>query len=88
MTFDPRRTSRANRDRRDQSFARSVIAEATRLHNATCTCPTMANRALDPDPTCDVHGKHPLVSCRGCGKQIRWSGVYGDWCAECKPRTL
>ncbi len=31
------RGSRTNRDRRDQSFARSVIAEATRRHNATQT---------------------------------------------------
>jgi hypothetical protein len=29
------RSSSTNRDRRDQAFARSVIAEATRRHNAT-----------------------------------------------------
>jgi hypothetical protein len=28
------------------------------------------------------------VPCRGCRKMIRWTGIYGDWCADCKSRIL
>jgi hypothetical protein len=34
MTFDPLRRGRSNRDRRDQAFARSVIAIAERRQQA------------------------------------------------------
>ena len=30
----------------------------------------------------------PMVKCQGCGVLIRWTGIYGDWCATCKPRIL
>lgn len=42
----PFRSSRTNRDRRDQSFARSVIAEATRRHNEEEKIKLLATRGL------------------------------------------
>lgn len=32
--------------------------------------------------------KDTYVNCRGCGKRMLWTGIYGDWCATCMPRTL
>ncbi len=26
--------------------------------------------------------------CQGCGQPMRWTSLYGDWCAVCKPRNL
>jgi hypothetical protein len=31
-------------------------------------------------------GRSPAEKCRGCGAPVEWSGLYGDWCAICKPR--
>jgi hypothetical protein len=26
------------------------------------------------------------VKCLGCGKLMKWTGMYGSWCVACKPR--
>lgn len=29
-----------------------------------------------------------VVACPGCGAKVTWTGIYGPWCADCKPRDL
>ena len=40
----------------------------------------------DPRPTPDAPPDRLMCNCRGCGKRIIWTGVYGDWCHECRSR--
>ncbi len=68
--------SKANRDRRDQSFARSVIAEATRRHNDS----------LDTHPRC-THDEvrtasNGVKAFRRCTRDDGHVGehVFGSWC--------
>lgn len=35
-----------------------------------------------------THWRPLIVPCQGCGVRVFWTGIYGDWCAQCKPRDL
>jgi translation initiation factor 2 beta subunit (eIF-2beta)/eIF-5 len=62
--------SKANRDRRDQSYARSVIAEAWRRHNAVSVdCATCGEPA--PQPIWAGNGKYAFCSDHCCDEYYK-----------------
>jgi hypothetical protein len=63
------RSSSTNRDRRDQSFARSVIAEATRRHN------------IDARDTNDPSGRTLAETGMCCGKAH--ANAVPPWTCDC-----
>lgn len=89
------RGSRVNRDRRDQVQARSIIAEATRRHNACCTTrhsPAIPLTACGCQCHDDVRrlireGEAVVCSdCKGTGQTIRYVSdlhVSDAVCLEC-----
>ncbi len=53
-----------------------------------CRCPSKDKSIrLGECAECTAHPP-AKVKCRECGKEIEWTSLYGDWCNDCKPRSL
>lgn len=70
------RSSRANRDRREQTFARSVIAEAARRHNESLALETAA-KSREREVCPDCLGRGEIV------REVADGIVHEAVCLEC-----
>jgi hypothetical protein len=50
--------------------------------------PLTETAELPQRPTEDVPPTAPDAVCRECRRPMRWTSLYGDWCAVCCPRDL
>lgn len=77
MTFDPLRTGRMNRDRRDHAYDRALLGIATHGLPHPRIAPEHLPATLAPQPAtlaqdarqADGAGEEPLPACRYCGAE-------------------